>query len=128
MEVVSVFGDSEEMPNVYTCDGENKNPRIEIINIPKNTKSLVLIMEDPDAVQETDKIWVHWLLWDIIPEIKVQETEEGPMLGVLAIEEGSNAGVSGRNSADKLGYIGPCPPKGKGKHRYYFRVYALNES
>jgi Raf kinase inhibitor-like YbhB/YbcL family protein len=79
-----------------------------ITHIPHETKSLALIMEDPDAPKGN---FVHWVVWNISPH--------------EAIGEGSNPGISGTNSFGKTGYGGPCPPSGS--HRYFFRVYALDK-
>lgn len=103
----TVFSQNGHIPAVYTCEGEDINPPLEIGNIPQNTKTLAIIMEDPDAPMGT---FDHWLVWNIPPN--------------AAITERSNPGISGTNSFGKTGYGGPCPPSGV--HRYYFRVYALD--
>ena len=66
----SAFNDHTIIPIRYTCDGENINPPITIQNIPEGTKSMVLIVEDPDAPVRS---WVHWIVWDIPPTTKVKE-------------------------------------------------------
>lgn len=91
----------------YTCDDEGINPPLEIGNLPHGTQTLALIMEDPDAPGGT---YDHWIEWNIPP---------APL-----IEENSNPGISGTNSAGKTGYHPPCPPHGS--HRYYFHVFALD--
>jgi Raf kinase inhibitor-like YbhB/YbcL family protein len=101
------FSQNGHIPPRYTCEGEDINPQIEISNIPENTTSLALIMEDPDAPRG---VFDHWLVWNI------------PPTGVIA--EQTNPGISGTNGFGKTGYGGPCPPSGE--HRYYFKVYALN--
>jgi Raf kinase inhibitor-like YbhB/YbcL family protein len=106
----SAFNDHTIIPIRYTCDGENINPPITIQNIPEGTKSMVLIVEDPDAPVRS---WVHWIVWDIPPTTKVKEK----LMSVL--------GVVGTNDFGKKKYIGPCPPSGV--HRYFFKVYALND-
>lgn len=98
------------IPLKYTCDGEDISPPIDIEGIPKETKSLALIMDDPDAPFGT---WDHWLLWNIDPKTTRIPEENVP-----------NGAVSGKNSFKKLEYGGPCPPYGT--HRYFFRVYALD--
>ncbi len=95
------------LPSKYTCEGENINPPLQIEDIPASAKSLVLIMEDPDAPNGT---FDHWLVWNL----PVQNS----------IEENSKAGSSGINDFGKTGYGGPCPPSGI--HRYFFRIYALD--
>jgi Raf kinase inhibitor-like YbhB/YbcL family protein len=95
-----------DVPPKYTCDGENINPALLIKNIPFDAKSLVLIIEDPDAGETFD----HWLVWNIPPD--------------EFIAENSVPGIQGRNGFGRNEYGGPCPPTGK--HRYFFKVYALN--
>jgi Raf kinase inhibitor-like YbhB/YbcL family protein len=101
------FKNEEPIPSQYTCEGENINPPLTIGDIPGGTKSLALIVEDPDAPNGT---FYHWLLWNIPVSNK--------------IDEKTRVGVSGLNDFGKTGYGGPCPPSGT--HRYFFRVYALN--
>lgn len=91
----------------YTCDGENVNPPLSISNIPKETKSLALIVEDPDA---PIRPWVHWIVWNISPTKKIKEN-------FIPGDEGIND--FGNNH-----FGGPCPPSGT--HNYYFKVYALD--
>jgi Raf kinase inhibitor-like YbhB/YbcL family protein len=95
------------IPKKYTCDGENISPPLNIQGVPKAAKSLVLIMDDPDA---PSGVFDHWVVWNISP------TE--------VIKENSLRGTSGKNSMGKSGYTGPCPPSGT--HRYFFKVYALD--
>ncbi|QLC49354.1 YbhB/YbcL family Raf kinase inhibitor-like protein [Methanolobus zinderi] len=103
----SAFEDGDKIPAKYTCDGENVNPPFEFENLPEATKSLVLIITDPDAPSGN---FVHWAVWNIIPE--------------SGIEENSVPGVVGRNSYGKASYTGPCPPSGT--HEFVFRVFALD--
>ena len=103
------FGHNGHIPLQYTCEGENFNPPIEIGDVPVETETLAIIMEDPDAPRG---IFVHCVLWDLAPH--------------CSIAEKTNQGISGKNSFGKTGYGGPCPPSGT--HRYYFRVYALDKS
>ena len=108
LQVVStVFSHNGHIPSEYTCDGKDINPPIEVNNIPEGTRSLALIMEDPDAPRA---VFDHWLLWNISPN--------------EAIAEQSSPGISGLNDFGKTGYGGPCPPSGV--HRYFFKVYALD--
>jgi Raf kinase inhibitor-like YbhB/YbcL family protein len=101
------FENGGDIPERFTCDGDDSNPNLEIAGIPKNTKSLVIIMEDPDVALTT---FNHWLVWNIPP----QET----------IRANSIPGIEGNNSLGKSSYLGPCPPAGT--HRYFFKVYALD--
>ena len=102
-----VFSANEEIPSRYTCDGEDVNPPLNIGELPERTRSLALIVEDPDAPMGT---WDHWLVWNIPP--------------AKEIKEDSIPGVEGKNSFNKHHYGGPCPPSGT--HRYFFKVYALD--
>jgi len=110
MQIKSVFNHNEKIPNIYTCDGEDKSPEIFISEVPGGAKSLVLIVDDPDAPAGT---WVHWLLWNIDPGIA--------SIGENSIPVGAKQGM---NDFKKLEYGGPCPPSGT--HRYFFKVYALD--
>jgi Raf kinase inhibitor-like YbhB/YbcL family protein len=95
------------IPSKYTSDGENINPDIIIEDIPADTKSLAIIMEDPYA---SNGIFCHWVMWDIPPK--------------NIIRENSKPGVQGKNSRRENKYKGPCPPSGR--HQYHFKVYALD--
>src|SRR5579859_7093047 len=97
------------IPVKYTADGEGINPPLEFGDIPEDTKSLALIMEDTDAPKGA---FTHWILWDIISQD--------------SIGENSNPGVSGVNSGGKMGYLPPRPPSGH--HRYFFHIYALDST
>jgi Raf kinase inhibitor-like YbhB/YbcL family protein len=105
----TAFSNKAFIPVKYTCGGDNINPPITIKNIPKETKTLALIMEDPDAPKGT---FDHWLLWNIQP--------------TGSINENAAPGIEGKNGAGKIGYHGPCPPEGNA-HRYFFKVYALDK-
>jgi len=106
----SAFSSHQFIPSKYTCDGENINPPLEIKSIPQGAKSLVLIVDDPDAPGGT---FLHWLVFNIDPHI-------------TRIEENSipKGGIEGRNSFGKLNYGGPCTPSGT--HRYFFKIYAID--
>lgn len=104
------FSHNQNIPPKYTCDGENINPPLKISNIQQGVKSIVLIVDDPDAPMGT---WVHWTLWNISPD--VTEIVEN------SVPKGA---VEGTTSYDKPGYGGPCPPSGT--HRYLFKLYALD--
>jgi Raf kinase inhibitor-like YbhB/YbcL family protein len=106
--ISTVFGHNGHIPPKYTCEGENINPPLKVENIPDGTKTLALIVEDPDAPRG---VFTHWIIWNISPND--------------AIAEKSNPGISGTNSFGKKGYGGPCPPSGE--HRYFFRVFALDD-
>ena len=105
----SAFPDGGKIPKQYTCDNSDVNPPLRIENLPKAVKSLVLIVDDPDAPGRT---WTHWLVWNIDP--KATEIREA------SVPQNAVQGTSDFGSAQ---YGGPCPPSGT--HRYYFKVYAL---
>jgi len=104
----TAFKSGAVMPAKYTCDGLNISPPLEIKNIPQAAKSLVLIMDDPDAPGGE---WVHWVVWNI------------PVTHHL--KENDIHGVEGLNDFKQHRYGGPCPPSGL--HRYLFKIYALND-
>src|SRR3972149_12152740 len=111
MEIESpVFKNNKLIPSKYTCDGENVNPPLLIDDVPENAKSLVLIVDDPDASRGT---FVHWTVWNIDPHIKEIKENSRPQ----------NA-VEGRTDFGRSGYGGPCPPSGT--HRYFFHIFALD--
>ncbi len=112
-----VFSSGGRIPVKYTCDGLDVSPPLRISNIPKNSVELVLLMYDIDAPMN---IFYHWLLYAIPP--KIRELPEA-----IPPEEVTEYGVQGRNDFGKIGYNGPCPPRGKKEHRYYFLLLALNE-
>ncbi len=108
----TAFANSGTIPPKYTCDGANVNPPLTISNAPEGTKSLVLIMDDPDAVEPAGKVWDHWIVWNIPPITR--EIPEGQ----------EPKGVHGKGTGNNLQYKGPCPPDRV--HRYFFKLYALN--
>ncbi len=108
------FNHEEPIPSKYTCDEENISPPLAIDNIPENTASLVLIMDDPDATN--GKTWDHWIVFNI--------PKDNTRIG----EGDEPKGTGGNNSWDKTGYGGPCPPVGSDAHRYFFKVYALDSA
>ncbi|MEO0255192.1 MAG: YbhB/YbcL family Raf kinase inhibitor-like protein [candidate division WOR-3 bacterium] len=111
----SEFGYGEMIPVKYTCDGENISPPLEWEKIPEETKSFVLICDDPDAPMGT---WDHWILFNIPKDVKKLSP------GIQPLEKLENGAIHGKNSWGKLGYGGPCPPYGT--HRYFFKIYALD--
>jgi Raf kinase inhibitor-like YbhB/YbcL family protein len=102
------FENNQLIPVKYTCDGDDVNPPLTIDGVPEGTKSLLLIVDDPDA---PSGIWNHWLVWNIPPETR-------------KIEENTAPGTEGMSTSRKHDYGGPCPPYGT--HRYFFKVYALD--
>jgi Raf kinase inhibitor-like YbhB/YbcL family protein len=109
----SAFVEGGWIPELHSCQGADISPSLEWSAAPAETRSFTLIMEDPDAPKG---VWCHWLLYDIGP--KIQALSQALRPGGL--------GISGTNDFGKTGYGGPCPPKGHGPHRYFFRLSALN--
>ena len=111
--IIDAFSESAWIPKKYTCEGQDRSPALAWSGEPDATHSYTLIMDDPDAPAGT---WNHWLLWDI-PAATHALPER--------FSTGST-GHSGTNDFGKPGYGGPCPPRGHGPHRYYFKLYALD--
>jgi len=114
-----VFGNGGTIPKHYTCQGDDASPALHWHGVPEKTRSLVLIVDDPDAPdpRAPKMTWVHWVLYNIPPEAA------GLPEGVAS--DGLPAGTGeGLNDWQRTGYGGPCPPIGK--HRYFFKLYALD--
>ena len=105
----SAFEHTRAIPKRYTCDGEDFSPPLHWTNVPDEARSLVLLFDDPDA---PSGVFTHWVAWGLDP-------------GVGGLGEGEAAPSEGRNDFGTVGYRGPCPPPGHGRHRYVFRLYAL---
>jgi hypothetical protein len=104
------FNDNSMIPIKFTCQGQDINPQLLFEDVPEDAKTLVLIVDDPDAPTGT---WVHWVLFNIPTDITGIPEDSIP----------DNA-VQGLNSWPKNNYGGPCPPSGT--HRYFFKLYALD--
>lgn len=117
------FADTEAIPKKYTEDGENASPPLHWSDLPEGTRELALIMEDPDAPQSEP--WVHWLLYHVTPTMDTLP-ERLPRNAVVDI--GPLHALQGLTSwgPGSVGYRGPAPPPGHGRHRYYFHLYALD--
>jgi Raf kinase inhibitor-like YbhB/YbcL family protein len=108
----SAFKDGETIPAKYTCDGANVSPPLAWSGVPGGTHSLAVIADDPDAPVGT---WVHWVLYNL------------PAGQTSLVEGVQGVGLQGTNDFRKIGYGGPCPPRGK-PHRYFFKLYALDST
>jgi Raf kinase inhibitor-like YbhB/YbcL family protein len=104
------FTNRGEIPRRHTCEGDDVSPPLSWSDPPPGTRTLALIVDDPDAPIGT---FTHWLGWNI-----------DPSAGALA--EGESAPAEGRNDFGTGGWSGPCPPRGGGPHRYFFRLHALD--
>lgn len=109
----SAFEDYGFIPEKYTCEGDGINPPLELVDVPKEAVSCVLIMDDPDvpAFVRRDQMWVHWVIYNIPSDCRE------------ILENSTPAGVIGKGTGG-IGYQGPCPPDRE--HRYFFKLYALN--
>jgi Raf kinase inhibitor-like YbhB/YbcL family protein len=115
----SAFDNGGEIPSRYTCEGEDISPPLVWTDVPETARSLVLIIDDPDAPdpKAPKMIWVHWVLFNIPPDVSglqeaIVQTKLPPGM------------VEGLNDWKRIGYGGPCPPIGR--HRYFHKLYALD--
>ena len=112
----TAFAAQGEIPRRHTCEGDDVAPALAWSELPAGTRSLALIVDDPDAPDPAapQRTWVHWVLFDIPP-------------GTTGVSEGGQAPAgakAGLNDWHRTGYGGPCPPIGR--HRYFFKLYALD--
>lgn len=105
----SAFSNGKAIPERYTCDGEDISPPLTMNDVPKNCKSLALIMDDPDAPMGT---FDHWIVWNLHPKTN-------------DLAEEASVPHEGENSFGTNGWRGPCPPRGE-THRYFFKLFALD--
>jgi Raf kinase inhibitor-like YbhB/YbcL family protein len=113
---IPAFPASGDIPTRFTCSGENVSPAIQLINTPPETKSLALIVEDPDA---PGGLFIHWVLYNMPPALNDLPEAIQPAAQVPGI------GDQGKTSFGSDGYGGPCPPPGS-QHHYHFRAFALD--
>jgi Raf kinase inhibitor-like YbhB/YbcL family protein len=107
----AAFENNSFIPSKYTCEGQEINPPLEFRDVPEDTKSLLLIVDDPDAPMKT---WVHWTIWNI--DAKTTQVLQNSC---------PKGAVEGITSFGRTGYGGPCPPSGT--HRYFFKLFALDK-
>ena len=107
----SAFSDGGEIPRECGYKNGNEIPPLTVSGIPEGKKSLALIMDDPDAMEPAGKVWVHWVLWDIM-------ASDGPLSNSFQVCKW------GMTDFGKLGYGGPAPPDKR--HTYVFKLYALD--
>ena len=108
------FDNGAIIPSIYTCEGKNINPPFIISDVPKEAKSLVIIIDDPDVpvTVRPDKMYDHWIVFNIPPDTQKISEGKAPL------------GIQGKNTGGKNQYTGPCPPDRE--HRYFFKLYALD--
>ena len=113
------FDHGGPIPAAFTCEGKDRSPRLEWSGIPDGTRSLALIVDDPDAPDPAapKMNYVHWVLYNIPPEAR--GLDEG--IAPNALPAGTREGL---NDWKRTGYGGPCPPIGR--HRYFHKLYALD--
>ena len=111
--VSSAFADGAAIPRRFTCDGENLSPPLQWSGAPAGTRSFVLLCDDPDAPAGT---WHHWAVYDVPPVLT--DLADGAALNMKMKQA--------VNDFRKVGYGGPCPPRGHGPHHYHFRLLALD--
>ncbi len=112
----AAFAEGTRIPRVHTCEGGDQSPPLVWDGAPTGTKSFALVCEDPDAPAGT---WHHWGVYDI------PATAKGLPAGIVAGAPGLKQTL---NDFGRIGYGGPCPPKGHGAHHYRFTIYALDRA
>lgn len=115
----SAFNDGDSIPSRYSCEGDDISPPLSWQDVPANTESLVLIIDDPDAPdpRAPKMTWVHWVLYNIPPDV----SELPEHISKTTVPPGAEQGL---NDWKRIGYGGPCPPIGR--HRYFHKLYALD--
>jgi len=117
MELSSpAFRDGDPIPREYGYTERNVNPLLEISEAPAAAESLVLVVDDPDAVEPAGKVWIHWLVWNIDPTRKRIPEDWST---------DTSSAVEGENDYGEVGYGGPNPPDRE--HTYRFRLFALDD-
>jgi len=118
LKVSSVFQEGERIPAKYTCEGEDVSPPLKIEGIDSKAVSIAIIVDDPDAPIGT---FTHWVAWNIPPVDEIPEN-----IPKKEVVESPVKMHQGRNDFGRIGYNGPCPPRGHGVHHYHFKVFALD--
>lgn len=113
----SAYDGQASVAKRFTCQGEDVSPPLSWSNVPAETKSFALVIDDPDAPDPAapKMVWVHWVLYNLPAEVR--ELEEG----IKSLPSGT---LQGKNDWKQVGYRGPCPPVGR--HRYFHKLYALD--
>ena len=117
----SAFAPDGQIPSVYTCEGRDISPALSWEGVPEGTQSLVLIVDDPDAPDPAapKMTWVHWVLYNL-------PAQSGGLAEAVSSKALPPGTLEGLNDWQRTGYGGPCPPIGR--HRYFFKLYALDTS
>ena len=129
----SAFSHGDEIPRKCGYKNGNEAPPLAINGIPEGTESITLIMDDPDAMGAVGKVWVHWVAWNIHPDLSTTCDSHGNMfdgLGLLEPPSGKSIfndhwkAIEGMTDFGEVGYGGPAPPDKR--HTYVFKLYALD--
>ncbi|MDX1488987.1 MAG: YbhB/YbcL family Raf kinase inhibitor-like protein [Acidiferrobacterales bacterium] len=115
----SAFSHNDDIPTRYTCEGDDISPALSWMDVPADAKSLVLIVDDPDAPDPAapKMTWVHWVLYNV-------PASASGLPEAVAAQDLPAATQEGLNDWKRTGYGGPCPPIGR--HRYFHKLYALD--
>ena len=115
----SAFDAGGKIPSKYTCEGDDVSPPFEIAGVPEGTKSLALVIDDPDAPdpKAPRRVWAHWVVYNLPADISALPEGAGN-------SDASGGAIHGVSDLKKTGYHGPCPPIGR--HRYFHKLYALD--
>lgn len=114
------FSHGNEIPSEHTCENKDLSPPLAWSGVPAGTKSLALVVDDPDAPdpKKPQRVWVHWVIYNIPPNATTLSA------GIQRADQLPSPAQEGKNDWQNVGYGGPCPPIGK--HRYFFTLYALD--
>jgi Raf kinase inhibitor-like YbhB/YbcL family protein len=127
--------ETNTIPQLYTCDGGNISPELEISDVSRETNSFAIVMDDPDA--PGSEPFVHWLIWNIPPNTTTLPEGIPTRPRVELAERSTDPGFpehdvgpafQGTNSAGEIGYTGPCPPTGDPPHTYEITLYSLQST
>jgi len=124
IEITSpAFADNEPIPMKYTQDGQNISPPLVWTEVPFETRELAMIIEDPDAPRPHPNPFIHWVIYKIPPDV-TGLSQAMSSDAILSVPAGA---TQGKNSANKIGYVGCAPPPGDKPHHYHFRLFALDQ-
>jgi len=118
LKISSVFGENEFIPSKYACEGADISPPLKLGGLSDEAVTIGIIVDDPDAPVGT---FTHWVAWNIPPTSEIPEDIPKEKVVETPIKM-----VQGRNDFGRIGYNGPCPPRGHGVHHYHFKVYVID--
>lgn len=114
------FADGEFIPKRFTCGGADASPPLSIANVPDESASLAIVVDDPDVPSGP---LIHWLIWNLPPDLNKVPADITPERKLEDLHDA----LQGTNGFGDIGYRGPCPPKNDGKHTYRFTLHALRK-